>query len=331
MEERMVMPTRLRLLKGVTALLYVGPLFAGISGLGFGMIAPFVGIFVVWLMVLRPEQWPATPQEWLTPVAWAAALAQILSQVLLVTVLLAVGRGMGALAGFQPIINPILPLSLSFLAIPVCRILWDAREAANQGIFLDEEAEIAQAPRAAAEAAMAVVPLLNFPESASDAEVMSKVATTLSSIGAEVRLDALEAALASPSRSHAALRRALVLWCSEPEIVAPGRVSRSMARAFVFADRNADVLRLYLPRAIALIAAFPDRAADFPDPQHLRAAADSGLGADGVQDLPAHLRADLCDGLRALALSLERVLTGTSPAAEVRREAVSKPTARSAA
>lgn len=299
------MLTRIRLLKAATALLYVGPLFAGISGLGWGMVAPFVAVFVVWLMVLRPEQWPATSLEWLTLPAWGAALTQVLSQILLVTVLLAIGRGIGALAGFLPIVNPIFPLALSFFAIPLCRMLWDAREAANQGVFLDEEAQILQAPRAAAEAASAVVPLLNLPDGAPDAEVMSKTATVLSGLAADLRLDALTAALQRPNRSHAALRRALVLWCSEPEIVAPARVTSSMARGFAFADGTPDLLLLYVPRAIALIAAFPDRANDFPDPKDLRSAAEGGLSNSDVSDLPAHLRADLSEGLLALARALE--------------------------
>jgi hypothetical protein len=318
------MLTRLRLLKAATALLYVGPLFAGISGLGWGMVAPFVAIFIVWLMVLRPEQWPATPQEWLTLPAWGAAFAQVLSQVLLVTVLLAVGRGLGALASFVPVVNPIFPLALSFLAIPLCRILWDSREAANQGVFLDEEAEIAQAPRAAAEAAAAIIPLLNLPDSAPDAEVMSKTAISLSGLAADLRLEALAAALSRPSRSHAALRRALVLWCSEPEVVAPARVSNVMARGFVLADGNPDLLRLYVPRAIALIAAFPDRVAEFPDPKDVRDVSTSGLAAHGDSDLPEHLRADLCDGLVALAQALERARNGTPSLSNARPEPVKK-------
>lgn len=74
------MLTRMRLVKGATALLYIGPLIAGLCGFGWSMAAPFIGIFVVWLMILRPEQWPSTPEEWLTAPAWLAALAQILSQ-----------------------------------------------------------------------------------------------------------------------------------------------------------------------------------------------------------------------------------------------------------
>lgn len=302
------MPTRLRLLKGATVLLYIGPLFAGLSGFGWGVLAPFVGIFVVWLMVLRPEQWPATPQEWATPAAWLSALGQVLSQVLLIVILIGIGRGIGAISGFLPVLNPLFPLSVSFIAIPLCRMLWDAHEAADQGIFLDEEAEAAQAPRATAQAAAAIVPLLNLPDTAPEAEVSALVNEVMYVPGAALRLKALAAALAQPDRSHAALRSALVVWASEPEVVAPGLVPDSMRQAFSIANGNADLLRLYLPRAMALIAAFPDRAPGFPTPQRLRAAAGEDLGADPYSDLPAHLRADLRDGLCALAQAVEQAL-----------------------
>jgi len=306
------MLTRLRLLKGAAALLYIGPLFAGLTGLGWGVVAPFVGIFVVWLMVLRPEQWPAAPGEWLGASAWIAALTQVLSQLLLVCVLLGIGRGLGAVAGFLPALNPIFPLAISFLAIPICRMLWDAGEAADLGIYLDDEAEAAQIPRAASQAAAAIVPLLNLADGAPDAEVAASVTKAMTPGGADLRLKALTAALSQPNRSHAALRRALVLWATEPEVVAPGRVQNIMTSAFAIAGRNADLLRLYVPRGLALIAAFPDRASDFPAPEDLRKVAGEVLDADAQRDLPMHLRADLHDGLLALALCIEKVASPTA-------------------
>ncbi len=305
------MPFRLRLLKGATALLYVGPMFAGISGMGLGVLSPFVAIFLVWLLVLRPEQWPSTPDEWLTPAALGAVLTLLLSQILLVCVLLGIGRGIGAAAGFLPVVNPLFPLAVSFVAIPLCRVLWDARAAANEGVFLDDAAEAAEAPRALAEAGAAIVPLLNLADNAPDADVNAAMSRAMTAMGASLRLDALVAALARPSRSHAALRRALVLWSSEPEIVASGAVPSGMANAFAITGGDGDLLRLYVPRALALIAAFPDRAADFPSAAQLRRAA-TDAGSDPASDLPAHLRADLRDGLTALARAVEHAQIGAS-------------------
>ena len=319
------MLNRMRLLKGATALLYVGPLFAGMCGFGWGLVLPFSAVFVVWLMILRPEQWPSSPQEWLTANAWLATLSQVLSQVALIAVLFGVGRGIGAVAGFVPVVNPILPLAISFLAIPLCRMLWDPREAADQGLFLDAEAEAAHAPRAAAEAGSAVVPLLNLADNAPPAEVMPAVAQVLGVASGELRLKALVAALAKPGRSHAALRQALILWASEPEVVAPGEVSNAVAAAFSIAGDNQDLQRLLLPRALALIAAFPYRAAGFPAPARLRQAATAVAKSNGDSDsdLPRHLRDDLCDGLRALARAIEaaRVQEDGSAADPARHEA----------
>jgi hypothetical protein len=299
------MLTRMRLVKGIAALLYVGPLIAGLCGFGWSMVLSFTAIFVVWLMVLRPEQWPSTPGEWLTAQAWLAALAQVLSQLLLVGILFGIGRGLGGLADIGTVdLDPLLPLSISFLAIPLCRMLWDAREAASQGYFLDDEAEVAHSENAAGAAATAIIPLLNLPDTAPDNTVTAAVAEALDVPAAELRLNALAAALANPSRSHAALRRSLVFWATEPEIVAPGQVAESMAKAFDISNGNLDLLRLYVPRAMALISAFPTRATDFPQPHRLREVAENLPESD----LPAHLQSDLSDGLRALARAVEAAL-----------------------
>lgn len=301
---------RLRAVKSLAVLLYVGPLFAGIGGLGPSVIAPFVVIFLIWLIVLRPEQWPATAKEWVTPAAWGAVLTQVLSQTLLVAVLLAIGRGLGAMAEVPPVVGPFFPLAISFVAIPLCRSVWDANAAALSGVFLDAEAQAAHAPRAAAQAAAAVVPLLNLPDDMVDSLTADAVETVMSPDGAHLRLKALAAALHRPNRSHAALRRALVIWATEPEVVAAGTVSGAMASAFEIAGNNADLLRLYLPRALALIAAFPDRVADFPSSEQIHRLAEGGFSGGPDQDLPSDLRSDLREGLLALASAISRAEVG---------------------
>ena len=299
------MRLQIHLLKGANGLLYLGPLVAGMSGFGWGMVASFTAIFVAWLIVLRPEQWPATWAEWRLATSWLSALTIVLSQVALIAVLFAIGRGLGALAGFLPVINPQVPLAISFMAIPLGRMLWNAGEAADRGIFLDEEAEAASAPRVAAAAASAIVPLLNFADDAPDRIVAKAVSEVMASTSAELRLKALAATLAQPGRSHAALRRTLILWASEPEVVVLGAVPQAMSLAYLIADRNGDLLRLYVPRALALIAAFPERSSGFPSPAILREASKPGLGDETFADLPKGILSDLQDGLRALAAAVE--------------------------
>ena len=322
------MMLRMRLLKGANALLYIGPLVGGMSGFGWGLVASFAAIFVVWLIVLRPEQWPSTGAEWRQPTAWLSALTIVLSQVFLVAILFAVGRGIGVVTGFLPVVDPQLPLAISFIAIPLCRLLWDADKAADRGIFLDDEARAAISPRMAAAAAEAIVPLLNLPDDAEDAQVAVQVNAVLSVPAADLRLHALAAALQQASRSHSALRRSLVLWASEPEIVAPQVVPKAMDLAFRIAEHDSDLLRLYVPRALALVAAFPDRAVDFPSPTRLRETAASELGSGPYSDLPGHLRADLREGLRALADAIEQALAG--PTARAKRQQTDASKARQA-
>jgi hypothetical protein len=57
------MHNKLRLLMGTTALLYLGPLLAGLRGFGWPVVPVFAAIFVLWLIVLRPAAAadPATP------------------------------------------------------------------------------------------------------------------------------------------------------------------------------------------------------------------------------------------------------------------------------
>jgi hypothetical protein len=309
------MLARLRFLKGATALLYFGPLLAGLSGFGWAQIPYFVAIFVLWLVIVRPEQWPETLSEWLTPRAIVAALTQVLSQILLVTILFAVGRGIGGVAGFLPILNASAPLAMSFFAIPLSRTFWDSRKAAEVGVFLDEEAEQAQTPRAAAHAALAIVPLLNLPDDVPAAEVNSQVTDVMFATGAALRLNALTASLRRTSRSHAALRRALVTWATEPEVVASGLVPDAVSNAFSIANGNPDLLRLLVPRALALINAFPNRAPGFPAPDLIRQTAAGDLDGGPMTNVPAHLLDDLRGGMGVLAQAIERAQTEQRPAA----------------
>ncbi len=132
------MQNRLRMLMGVTALLYVGPLMAGLGGYGWAVVPLFAAIFLLWLFILRPHQWPQTLSEWTQPEALFSLLTQVLIQFLLVVVLFGVGRGIGGVLGTLPIFSIVLPLSVSFLSIPLARMIWDPWKADQAGCFLDE-------------------------------------------------------------------------------------------------------------------------------------------------------------------------------------------------
>jgi hypothetical protein len=111
------MLNRITLLRVATALLYMGPLLAGLSGAGWAIVPIFVALFLLWIFFLRPEL-SAAP-------SWLPRLQLILVQTLLVTVFFGVGRGIAGVAGF-PLVLPIwTTVSLSVLAILLGRLMYN--------------------------------------------------------------------------------------------------------------------------------------------------------------------------------------------------------------
>lgn len=132
------MQNRMRLLMGATALLYFGPLLAGLGGFGWAVVPVFAAIFMVWLLILRPRQFPRNLQDWKQPEAQVAFAARLFIQLLLVTVCFGIGRGVGGIAGALPPFPLMLPIAISFLAIPLARMIWDPWKADKMESFLDE-------------------------------------------------------------------------------------------------------------------------------------------------------------------------------------------------
>ncbi len=119
------MEHRRRFLMAANALLYFGPLLAGLGGFGWGFVAVFTAIFVLWLLILQPMEFPINRAEWLSTDAWIAVSARAAVQLLLVVVLFGIGRGIGGILGAIPAFPVMLPLAISFLSIPLARLIWD--------------------------------------------------------------------------------------------------------------------------------------------------------------------------------------------------------------
>lgn len=119
------MENRRRFMMLANALLYIGPLLAGLGGFGWGLIPLFTLIFVVWLIVLQPMEFPVNKAEWQQSDAWVAVAARASVQLLLVVVLFGIGRGIGGILGTMTGFSIMLPLAISFLSIPLARMIWD--------------------------------------------------------------------------------------------------------------------------------------------------------------------------------------------------------------
>lgn len=286
------MQARLRLLKGATALLYLGPLLAGISGFGWRVVPLFLGIFLLWLFVLRPQQWPRKWADWSRPEALIALLTQSVVQVLLVAVSLGIGRGIGGVLGVMPEIPLMLPVAVSFLSIPLARMLWDPWRADAGEVVLDKalarlEGEQDPAPaddlkRQTEIAARMVAALDRLPAEAAP----ELLADHLHAMATQTSHEALRVALMDPiydGSATAVVRRAAAVHATEPAVVDILKGS-TYPMAVFRALKDASTLALFAVRCADLVAERPDRLGDCPDPEDVMALAarQSGAAADLV-------------------------------------------------
>lgn len=289
------MHNRLRLLMGATALLYVGPLLAGLGGFGWATVPVFTLIFVLWLFILRPHEWPRSLADWQRPEALVALAARGAVQLLLVVVCFGVGRGIGGVLGALPPFPLALPLGISFLAIPLGRLVWDPWKAAGVDQFLDDAIRAVETPgpvSGPSEAAFAAVdPLFSLPANTPDVVVQAEIDRILSPIGlTERRLEALVSGLDIGAQRP--LRRGLILWATTPEVAErhAGQALLRMAFPVMAYDAPEDAA-LFVARAMPLIAAHPGLWADFPRYQDLSYLIDFHADPTLKQDAMALARA----------------------------------------
>lgn len=114
---------QMSLLRAATALLYLGPLLAGMAGFGWQLVFGFWAIFLLYLFVIRRSIFPRKPADWSNGPLLVRLLGQSLVQLLLVVVCFAIGRGIGGTAGAVPPFSAYWTLALSFLSVPLCRWL----------------------------------------------------------------------------------------------------------------------------------------------------------------------------------------------------------------
>jgi hypothetical protein len=269
------MQARLRLLKGATALLYFGPLLAGIAGFGWRVVPLFVAISLLWLFILRPQQWPRKLADWSRPEALIALLTQSVVQLLLVAVSLGIGRGIGGVLGVMPAIPLMLPVAVSFLSIPLARMIWDPWRADAGEVVLDEalarlEGEEDPAPaddlkRRTEVAARMVAALDRLPAEAAP----ELLADHLHAMATQTSHEALRLALMDPiydGSATAVVRRAAAVHATDPAVVDLLKGS-TYPMAVFRALTDGPTLALFAARCADLVAEKPDRLADCPDPE----------------------------------------------------------------
>jgi hypothetical protein len=269
------MQNRMRLLMVATALLYIGPLLAGLGGYGWATVPLFLALFLIWIFILRPQQWPRSLHDWLNRYEpWAALGTNAAVQLLLVLLLFGLGRGIGGALGFTPGYGESLPLAISFLSIPLARLIWDPWKYEHLNNFLDEAIHKTQAgPPGTVESALdlarrLIAPIAALPDSA-DA---SEVARHLLALAPHAEAGAVRTALmerhhageASPAESLA-----LLLHATDPELIetVPGD---GPTLALALLPKTPEILALYARRLAAALTANPELWGKAPSVEHLQ-------------------------------------------------------------
>lgn len=300
------MHNRLRLLMGATALLYLGPLLAGLAGHGWAVLPLFTAIFCLWIFVMRPWVLPRRLAPWARAQTWQVALPQVATMVALVLLCFGIGRGIGGVMGVTLALPTGLPAAISFLSIPLSRLLWNPLSGQKIDRFLDAALLQITDPSAsrlgdAQALSQAVLPLLDLPGDADPETTSALLHETLAGTAASERLEDLVYALNWIEPDRSALRRALILWATDPTVALRGAPFGTPERAFQLAGSDPHMLGLFCSRAAPLIDRFPELALAFPEVRDLEFTIDDSLPADlnaALADLARRLDAALPPALR---------------------------------
>lgn len=257
---------RRRLFMGATALLYLGPLLAGLSGFGWRQVPIFVLVFLGWLVVMHPGDWPGSLKEWRRPQAWLALATRLAVQVLLVIVSFGIGSGLGGVLGVRPLLPEWGPLALSLASIPLGRSVYNPAKAAELDSFLDDaiaRIEATSRPDVDKDWTRILRPILDLRPETSDVDALEAIDKAVERHGVEV-VYALRKALEATPVNHAAARRAAVLWATEGPTVRPYIGCGAIADAFQMIDSDPVLLKLFASRATALLTSDQDFWLDCP-------------------------------------------------------------------
>jgi hypothetical protein len=117
------MKPRDRLLFATSALLYSGPLYAGLAGYGFATLPLFAAFRMAWLFIVRPGDWPETWEDWRVPraVAWPMLLFAV--QMVVAGFCLAMGRAIGGMYALTLPLPLAVPAGLAVLGILIAAAL----------------------------------------------------------------------------------------------------------------------------------------------------------------------------------------------------------------
>lgn len=290
---------RMTLFKLAAAMLYLGPLLAGLAGQGWQVLPVFVLVFLLWLVVIRPQDWPPLA-GWARPEPWLALTGRAVVQLLLVALCLGVGRGLSGVAGLTADLPLLLPAGLSLAGVALARLVWNPEKAAALDLFLDEA--IDQIGAAAAvrpddggdrqvQARIAALRLTATLADLPDRTPLPEIEAHLMALAPHLDLEALFDALQERQRGAPdlrVLRAALVLAGTDPFFNEACRGRAIPVFALQLAEGDAELTESFATRCVALLDGDVDAWGDCPNGETIaRAQAAAPEAADALAALIA--------------------------------------------
>ena len=266
------MQNRQRLLQAATALLYLGPLLAGLAGQGWVMIPLFTAIFVLWSVILRPHLWPSTLGDFTTAEAIVALTSLVATQVLPAALCFAAGRGIGGVIGAQVALPAYLPAAISLLSVPLSRLVRNPDQTepiAGFDPLLHKPGSTSPVPPATLAETM-IGQLVALPDDVGEAVLQAH----LTAIAADVDATLIRQALGHATPITRAGRKAMIVHATDPDVAELLSGTAYAAHAFTLAVDD-DLLTLFAARAARALEDAPHLAPDFPTIPALTTAAEA--------------------------------------------------------
>ncbi len=261
------------------------------------MVPIFAVIFLLWSVILRPQLWPNSVSDLGRPEAAVALASLIATQCLLVVVCFVLGRGIGGVVGFKPVLPFFLPATLSFLSVPLSRLVWNPRVMAENAGFdplLHEIAVPPDDPKILAADMLAQVMALQ--DEVSEEVVQQHLSAIAVHVDPVLIRQTLGDAVAGRQATPAGIK-ALIVHATDPAVCDLLSGSAYLDQAFAAAGRDPDLLTLFARRCVIAVEDDPDLVHDCPAAGAVVRAAQQTLDPDARDSL--NRLAGLLDQARA--------------------------------
>lgn len=260
--------SRMHLSLAASAFLYLGAVLAGWAAAPLAAWPVFLGIFLMWSVLMRPEVWPREGARWIEAGVITRALMAVAVLAGLALACLALGW---LLAGIVPLppVGPWPGVLLALVGVGAARLVWNPAKSAEVGAVLDEALRQVQ---------VQVVPPEVQKKRGEEAEIDSVIGFTadtpvdrIAEVMADLTLRFAPGRLVEGfqrqwkgGRMNAAQKRALILLATDPDQVRRIAGHEAGSLALLVCEGDAVLTEHFLRRYSALLDKVPDAMADGP-------------------------------------------------------------------